>query len=236
VGAYLLSAAQPGAEVIAEAADDHDPLLAVRQVGLGRSVGLAVSPVAADNPEWGGGKLADLVAAGVRWSIRPSADSRFSGSARRRGGRIHVTVDARDAAGPVNGLQLRARLQRMDAVAANLPGRFPLDQAAPGRYAGDVADLGGPVAVEVSAGASVVWQAVLPARAPAEFRAVGADHTSLRRLAELTGGRVMSLAQVAAMGQGLVEARRTALWPALLAAAAALMLLEWAVARVRRRG
>ena len=236
VGAYLLSAPQPDAQVLAEVADEHDPLLAVRQVGLGRSVTLAMPATPADNPDWRSGPLADVAAAAVRWAIRPPADGRFTGQAWRQGRQCRMELEARDANGPVNGLKLVARVQSVTVGAASRPEGVAMDQTAPGRYAVAVADPGGPVAVEVStADGRVLWQTVIPGAAPAEFAAVGADHASLRRLAELTGGRVVTSPQVAALGRRLVEVRQTALWPVLLAAAAALMLIDWAVSRVRRR-
>jgi len=254
VQAYLLAAPQGGAEVVAQVAGEHDPLLAVRQVGLGRSVTLVMSAGAGENPTWvQSGELARVVGRAVRWSLRPALDGRFDGQARRQDGRIRVTIEARDANGPINGLDLAGRIVPVVASPGEAGAGFPLVQTAPGRYEGATGDGGTPAGVEVLAGdgstdrspqtdsassqpsGRVVWQDALSATAPAELAAVGPDAANLSRLAELTGGRIVSAQDLGDFGQRLAAARRTDLWPALLAVAVALMLAEWAITRVRRR-
>ena len=253
VRAYLLAAPQGGAEVVAQVAGEHDPLLAVRQVGLGRSVTLVMPAGAGLNPAWvQSGELARVVGRAVRWSLRPALDGRFDGQARRQDGRIRVTIEARDANGPINGLDPAGRIVPVAAAPGEAGASFPLVQTAPGHYEGDAGDPGTLAGVEVRAGGSterspqadstsvppggrVVWQDVLSAGAPAELAQVGPDAVNLSRLAELTGGRIVNGQDLGAFGQRLAAARRRDLWPALLAVAVALMLAEWAVTRVRRR-
>jgi len=227
--------------VAAEVGPEHDPLLGVRQVGLGRSVTLAMPAGPAENPAWQAGKLAEVVGRGVAWAIRPAADGRFAGQAVRQGGLVKFVIEARDANGPIDGLDLAGRVMSIAPGGDGAqPVAVPLEQTAPGRYQGAGPDGGGPLAVEVAAGGSTmpgraVWQTVMPAAAAAEFAAVGADRANLRRLAELTGGQIVPSTDLAAFGRGLIEARLTPLWPAFLGLAAAVMLAEWALARVRRR-
>ncbi len=260
VQAYLLAAPQGDAEVAAQVAGEHDPLLAVRQVGLGRSVTLVMPADAGRNPAWEqSGELARVVGRAVRWSLRPALDGRFDGQARRQDGRIRVQIEARDANGPINGLDLAGRI--VPVVAAGEAGAgFPLVQTAPGRYEGAAGDTDSPAGVEVTAGGStgrspqagstdrsplagstalpgerVVWQDVLSASALAELAQIGPDAANLSGLAELTGGRIVSGQDFGAFGHRLAAARRKDLWPMLLAIAVSLMLAEWAVTRIRRR-
>jgi hypothetical protein len=245
VQAYLLAAPQGGAEVVAQVAGEHDPLLAVRQVGLGRSVTLVMPAGAGENPAWvQSGELARVIGRAVRWSLRPALDGRFDGQASRQDGRIRVIIEAHDANGPINGLDPAGRIVPVAAAPGEAGTSFPLVQTAPGRYEGATGDPGTPAGVEVMAGdgstsspprGRVVWQDVLSAGAPAELAQVGADAVSLSRLAELTGGRTVNGQDLGAFGQRLAAARRKDLWPVLLAIAVALMLAEWTVTRVRRR-
>lgn len=246
VQSYLLAGPQVGADVVAQVAGEHDPLLAVRAVGMGRSVTLAMPPGAGENPVWDQSGISDrIVGRAVAWSLRPGQDPRFTGQASRRDGRLHVVLDARDANRPVNGLAPVVRMVPIGADSDATVGSFSLDQTVPGRYEGSTDDSGTSLGVEIATGGGpagtspqsgrVVWQCFLPAQAPAELAWVGSDAAALNRLAELTGGRIVHPDALAQFGQHLAAARRRALWPILLAAAVGLMLVEWAVTRVRRR-
>ena len=244
--AYLLAAPQSGAEIVAQVADEHDSLLAVRQVGMGRSVTLVMPAGAGENPVWRqSGELARIIGRAVAWSLRPRPDARFNGQARRQDGQLRVVLEARDANGPVNGIDAVGRIVPVGAASVAPAASFPLDQTAPGRYEGWTGNPGTSVGVEIATGGSsaegspqsgrVVWQGFLPAQAPAELAEVGADAAKLNRLAELTGGRIVRAQGLASFGQRLSAARQRALWPILLAVAVGLMLIEWAITRVRRR-
>ena len=241
VGAYLLSAPQPGAEVLAKVSDEHDPLLARRRVGLGRSVSLAMPLAARRTTPWPAGQVTAVAARGVVWAMRPRGDGRFAGRCERRRGRMCVTIEARDGGAGVNGLDLRGRIQPVEAGAGSPSAEFSLNQTAPGRYEGDVEDIAGPIAVEVfvpvaeAADGRVVWQTVMPAQTSREQAAIGCDRAALARLAELTGGRIVASAELDAFARSLDQARLTGLWPVLLGLAIAVMLADWALARVRRR-
>lgn len=246
VQSYLLAGPQVGADVVAQVAGEHDPLLAVRQVGMGRTVTLAMPPEAGENPVWAQSGISDrILSRAVMWSLRPGQDSRFTGQVSRRDGKLHVVLDARDDNRPVNGLDPVVRIVPIGADSDGQAGSFSLDQTAPGRYEGSAGASGASLGVEIatsdgSAGTSpqsgsVVWQCFLPARAPLELAEVGSDAAELNRLAELTGGRLVPPDHLAQFGQRLTAARRRALWPILLAVAVGLMLIEWAVTRVRRR-
>ncbi|MCY2931266.1 MAG: hypothetical protein NTV86_17625, partial [Planctomycetota bacterium] len=117
----------------------------------------------------------------------------------------------------------------------------PLLQQGPGRYEALLPASAGAEVLSVSAGsgpsARVVWQAS-PAHLPSpEFAALGADFEALGRLATLTGGRILQPSQAADLPAQLGQAwapGRSALWPYLLAAAVALMLLDWIATRIVR--
>jgi len=234
--AYLLCAPQAGAEVLARVAAEGDALLAVRRVGLGRSASIALLAGRGENPSWhGSGELVGLTGAAAKWARRPAGDPRFAGTARREGDALLVRLDAADANGPMNLLELTAQ------VHAAAPPEAPvqsvrLRQTAPGRYEGRATAGRGPVSLAVRlADGPIVWNAAVPQTAPRELGAVGADWANLRLLADLTGGRIVPTRQIGEVGRELAEQTRTALWPVLLAAAAALMLIDWAAARIRHR-
>lgn len=234
--AYILSGAQRGTEVLATVASD--PLLGRRRVGLGRSVTLAV-PLGEglNSGPRQSPALADLLAAAVRWTLRPESDPRFAGQLEREGDALVVRVEATDAAGPMNLLQLALEIvspARADAA----PRRDSMMQVAPGRYEASVRTGAGPLSVQVreQPAGRIVWRADAPRTHPREFAALGADWDNLRRLAKLSGGRIVSAADVPTAVRRLRAGGYRPLWGYLLAAALICMLAEWALTRVVRRG
>ena len=235
VTAYLLCAAQPGAEVLASVGPESDPLLAVRRVGLGRAAGLALLAADGHNPAWqGSGEWARLLPAAVRWALRPAGDPRFAGTVRADGESVRVELNAADANAPVNLLELTGRLVSPgdgDAVRS-----FAFTQIAPGRYEARLRDVRRPAGLTVTtADGREVWQDIVARGAPRELTAVGPDWANLRLLAELTGGQIASGRGVGARAERLFEQGHTPLWPGLLAVAGLLMLAEWAGARTWHR-
>ncbi|MCD6303470.1 MAG: hypothetical protein J7M21_00735, partial [Planctomycetes bacterium] len=235
VRAYLPSAPTEGAEVLATVGREGDALLAVRRVGLGLSASLVLPPAGRDNPAWSARRgWADVLVELVRGVLRRPGDSRFTGRVERTGGRLVVTLDAADTNGPMNLLEPVGRI-----VAAGPAGAgertFELRQVAPGRYRGESAEPAGPAALAVSVGGRDAWRAALPAAAPRELAAIGADWEKLDSLAELTGGRIADAGNVPARRlEG--STGRVAAWPVLLAAACAAMLAEWLLVRLRPAG
>jgi len=224
--AWLLTASSEGAEVLVRAGPD--PILARRQVGLGRSVSLAVPADAAWHAK---PDVAGVLEAAVTWTLRPGNDPRFAAELTRQGDRLGIAVTARDAGGPINAATLTAAVD-----AGGEPATVELLQVAPGRYEGLAPcppDRPAAVAVRDAPGATV-WRGQAPALSPAEYRRLGADTDALRRLAEVTGGRVVSIEAIDAQLRRSRKDHMTPLAPWLLAAAAAMMLLEWALTRVTR--
>ena len=235
--AYLLSAPQPGAEVLARVGAEGDALLAARRVGLGRSAGLALPPAGPENPSWHrAGQWPPLLAAAARWARRPAGDPRFAGNARRDNDALLMRIQAADPNGPMNLLELTARVHAVES-AEPAPQTVALRQTAPGRYEGRALPGRGPASVAVRlANGPVVWSAAVGRATPPELAAVGADWDNLRLLAELTGGKIALTRDLGERAERLAEQGRSALWPALLALAAAFMLIDWAAARVWHRG
>lgn len=228
-----------------------DPLLARRQVGLGRSVSLAV-PMGAganaallQNPAAG-----QLLAASLRWAGREQPDGRFAGRIEKLGDRLRVTVDAADANGPMNLLELSVTVldvpgQTQEAVSpgsaksVNRVDEVPrvLRQTRPGEYQLEIDAPVGPFEVVVKRlpGERAVFRQTLGQNCPAEFAAIGPNWGNLRRLAELTGGRLVSLNQLPALSAAWNRDRFTPIWFWLLAAAVLLVLADWILGRVLRK-
>jgi len=229
VQSYLLAAVQPGAEALARAA--ADAVLARRAVGLGRSVSLALPLTAGANrrwqdwPGWPG-----LASAMVPWTMTGGNDPRFAVTVRRTGPTLHVSVDAADADGPMDRLSLAVRL---DQPGRQEPLEVPLVQSGVGRYEATLAADAGPVAMQILlADGKTVWRAAPAAGASAEFQAIGADWAALNRLADLTGGRIVSHATLPRWVERVESRGARAIWAYLLAAALAAMLAEWATTRI----
>jgi len=232
--AYLLAAPQREAEVLARVGDD--PILARRRVGLGRTVALAV-PM--DDPKsnraWrASAQWEALLTAATRWVLAPEPDPRFTGTLRRTGGKFHVTVEATDSTGSMNLLELTAAAARGAEPAGGE--ETPLLQTAPGRYEARIDTGTGPVALAVrDPGGRVVWRSAGASTCPPEFQGIGPDWGNLRRLAELTGGQILAVGALPEAGRDLHAQTYRPLWAYLLCAALGVMLLDWALTRVRAR-
>ena len=231
--AYVLSGRRRGAEVIA--AVGADAILARRTVGLGRSVSAAVPLETPHNPQWRTSPAwRGVLAAATRWVLAPEGDPRFDGGLATRKGTILLTIEARDARGPMNLLKLTALSAGAEADGNAVA--TVLVQTAPGRYEARVGSADdGLVSVAVrDAGGRTVWRGSHGGTVPREFAALGADWQSLRRLAALTGGRMVAARDLPAAGRKARSRRYSPLWQFFLAAALAIMLLEWALTRVWR--
>jgi len=230
VEAYLPSAENEGARVAARV--EADPLIARRPVGLGRSVSIAVDPAGSaallESDAFG-----RTLAAEVAWAQSPAVDPRFSGEISRDGGELRISVEARDADGPVNLLDLMAEAAPAEASAE--PVRGPMRQTAPGRYEGRLPAPHGAIVLHVrETSGRPVWRKAIGGMYPPEFTATGADWESLNRLAELTGGQIVSMDELAASIASAPAMAPTPVWRWALLAALACMLAEWALTRVQR--
>jgi len=226
--AYILSAPARDADVILSAGPDA--VVASRTVGLGRSVSIALATSNNANrallqtPEF-----ARTLAAAARWVARPGPNSRFSGDAARRAGEVIVTLRAADESGPVNKADLRLAL--LDA-GENAARRIEMPQVGPGLYEARFAPDAAALAFHaIDAGGHVVWRGALPRTHPPEFDAIGPDRAQLRRLATLTGGKLVEPRDLANLTARRRDAGKSDLWPFLAGLALAIMLADWLVAR-----
>jgi len=236
--AYILSATS-GEDVEVYSRVAGDPVLALRRAGLGRSATLAVPLGNGENVPWlQSPATARLLATLAEWSARPPADGRFLAEVAREGGHIRVRLDATrhgrldtaDGGVPMNGLELTVTV----VADSPQPASYDMHQVAPGRYegalpAGQEATW---LAVADDDGA-VVCQRGIGAACPAEFVGIGPDWPRLRELAKLTGGRIAP-GRALLLDEKLVPRGALTLWPVLLAAGLAMMLVEWLAVRVRR--
>jgi len=234
--AYFLTTPRDGALVLAQVGDD--PVLATRTVGLGRTVSLALPISAEQNADWprwpGWGPFLDRALA---WAARPAASGDFSAALERRGEAWRIELVGQSATGPVN----------LEAVTATVlspaqPGqpadtrRVPMTQIAPGRYELTLhADDGVAAALAVAGpDGQPLWRGLLPQLPPDEFQHLGANGPMLRRLAERTGGQIVSVDELPAhlRERHVRELTPIGWWFAV--AGVVLMLTEWSLTRVRR--
>ena len=80
-----------------------------------------------------------------------------------------------------------------------------------------------------------VWSGATGRTYPPEFAATGAHRDNLRRLAELTGGRIVARGALRELTGELSSEGFAPVWIYLLTAALGVMLMEWALMRIRRR-
>ncbi|MFP3937908.1 MAG: vWA domain-containing protein [Phycisphaerae bacterium] len=228
--AYWLCAARPRADVLARV--ENDPVLAYSRSGLGRCVQLAI-PTETDHQSPDVQGLSQLLRAGVERTARPEGDARFTGRLRHRNGQLEVRLEARDTHGPMNDLSLHLRAPgEEDAETTRMR------QTAPGVYHAEIDISPGVSALEVTDEAgTVAWREAVAETIPREFAAIGADWSALRDLAERTDGKLVIAGGVERHMSEATERARTELWPVLLAASVAVMLIEWgARTLVSRRG
>ncbi|KKL09563.1 hypothetical protein LCGC14_2564590, partial [marine sediment metagenome] len=176
--------------------------------------------------------VARLLTAAVQWVLRSDNDPRLSAELLRNGDRLDVAISASQDGRPINDMQLT-----LHVWAGASPSSARLDQVAPGRYQASIDcpfRVPAAVAVRDQTGATL-WRGSAAAMYPSEFRTLGVNRRNLRRLAQLTGGKIVRADQLAAALTRVRVAERTDLWPYLLAVALSLMLAEWCLTRITRR-
>lgn len=223
----------PALEVMATSAGQ--PLLAFWPVGVGRTAVFASDVKdrwASDWVRWRG--YAPFVASVVRAiERRPSQGLELDvtrGAVRGTSRSLAIALEARDGHGGYrNLLKPVFRVETADAEPVDVPAR----QTAPGRYeASVVADARQPLAVSVAGEGAASARIVAP-DTHAEYRLRPPDDALLRSIAKATGGRWNPApADLGAVASGH-RARRVALWPALVALALGLWLLDLLFRRVR---
>ena len=135
---------------------------------------------------------------------------------------------------PVDGLDLEVEVH--SAAADGPPASFVMEQTGPGLYAADVPAGGEAVGLVVRRrDGKVLYRAAPAGGADEEFEIIGPDEDALRRLAELTGGRLVEVGAIDALAEAWDRGQYRSVSVHALAAALLLMLLEWSLTRVWRR-
>ncbi|MDW8403595.1 VWA domain-containing protein [Chloroflexus sp.] len=230
---YIALQPRPEATVVLESPAD-DPLLAVWQYGLGRSVAWTASVAAPWARSWPGWPEYDQFWSQIVRYTLPTPDSgplqvRIEPTA--TGARL--VVEAQNAGGtPIDLAQASARVTLPDGSEQS----FSLAQIAPGRYARELAlTITGPyrIAVTLFAGSQTLQRSigyVLPP--PAEYALTDAAQgvALLQQIAAMTGGS-MEPALATTSSASAIMPQTTSLWPLLAGLALALWLVEIALRR-----
>ena len=239
---YVLSTkkANPLVEVPLVVGKENDPLLALWQTGLGKSLVFTSDA----QPVWATQWVASSVfskfwAQNIRAVARPAESADFETRVTNSGGRGKIIVEAVNKENEFrNGLAIRGSVLGPD----NEPREVRLVQTAPGTYEGefDAAEAGNYVVGLSYTGPdsqSGTLRSGTVVNSSPELRELKSNEAVLRQIADRTGGRVLSSfdAQTAALfdRQGLI--RRDApmpVWDLLLPFAIALLLLDVAARRI----
>jgi len=232
VDAYFLTVPRDGALVFAKVGDD--PVLATRTVGLGRAVSLALPVSDGQNVAWLCWSGWDsFLHSAVAWVARSAASSDFSAALERRGEAWRIELVGQTQAGPVNLSAVTATV--LTSAGPDQPAavrRAPMTQIAPGRYELAVPAVASAVTV-TGPDNQPLWRGLLPQRPPDEFQHLGANHATLRRLAELTGGQIVAADELATRLHERHVRELKAVWWWFACAAVVLMLVEWGLTRRR---
>jgi Mg-chelatase subunit ChlD len=227
---YVATAPKPAATLHLVSAQD-DPLLASWQYGIGRAVAFtsdASTRWAANWMRWAdAGRFWSRV---VRWVSRAEDDD-LQVAVDRQGDTALVIADAVTEAGtPLDGLALEA------GVTGPVNTRITLVQTAPGRYEGRLqASAQGAYALAVAArdpdGRVRVKTSGFVVPYSPELKALGVNRALLARIAEATGGRLLS--DPAAAVAPMRTTRSTAnTWPVFASTALVLFVVDLAVRRM----
>ena len=124
----------------------------------------------------------------------------------------------------------------VDPAAVDEARRAPLSQTRPGFYE---ADMQGPgqddslsILVREEGTGNVVWRSRVDRSYPREFARLGANWPNLRKVAELSGGSILSSGQLPARLTGRERSGFVDLWPFLVAISLGAMLMDWSMGRV----
>jgi Ca-activated chloride channel homolog len=235
---YVTTKPKPTGEVVLAASGTGDPILARWRLGTGTSVAWTSDVKnrwSVDWIRWGG--YPKFWAQVIRTSMRRKVYDSYDLYARVHDGRAEVTVDAVDVNDKfVN--ELDTTLEIIDPATSKVVRSMPMVQNAAGRYTADFAvDRYGSYllkAVHRRAGhvvAESVGSAALPY--PLEFFHTQPDDTALRHAATVTGGMAQAEPRrVYDPGDQTIPYTQD-LWPWVLLAVAALMILDTFLKRVR---
>lgn len=243
---YVVTGPRDGLAQVTATVQGQDPLVAQWQYGLGRSVAFTSDSTARWANAWvSWDQFKSFWEQHVRWAMRPSGSADVRMTTEPRGDETLIVIDATDSSGgALNFARMRGRV-----VSPGLEGA-PLDlrMTGPGRYEGRIrTPESGAYVVNVqydAPGATPdaptqrgVAQAAVIKPAGEERRALASNAALLRRVAEVTGGRVLTGDATkddlyARAGLTMPVAKRS-LWALLMMLAAGALLIDVGVRRVR---
>ncbi len=194
---YIASSAKDLAQVILES-PKHDPILAVWQYGLGKSVAFTSDATGRWARDWARSEIfANFWAQAVRYTINDSLNSALQMTVDSKGERAIMTLDARDNSGDfLNAYQIQANI-----IAPNgEPQTATFIQVAPGRYksefipkeqgvylirfSGTTDALGDSTPIAETTGWALSYSP--------EYQRIESDPDLLLRLSEISNGQVAS--------------------------------------------
>ncbi len=239
---YVTTTPRNAATVVLEGPEPYtDPIMAVWQYGLGRSVAFTSDATSRWSQNWvGWDGYASFWGQTVRWTITAGASANLESRIYMEDERTVIEVNARDNAGGfLNGLALTANVIYSPEAASQ---QVVLRQVAPGRYEGDFRPDGqgayfiriddtSPLAEDPTLELSQTTGWVMSYSREYDIRRAVDD--VLPTLAELTGGADISAEIEAAFSRTLeADSSRTPIWHWLLLAAVALLPFDVAVRRL----
>jgi uncharacterized membrane protein len=241
---YVVAAEREGLSMVTLRGKENDPIGAIWQYGLGRSVVFASSAAtqwAGPWTTWSG--FAPFWEAHMRWVMRPSGSANAKVVTVPSGDQTRVIVELSDAEGErLNFANMTARVARPDGTGEAVE----LKQVGPGRYEGSFKSdtpgsymVSAKYAVPRPGGQAVegTVQASVSRPFADEFRALKDNAALLRTVAAMTGGEELSGDPLSAdlwRREGLeMPVAMRPIWLAVAMAAIGLFLLDVAVRRVR---
>src|SRR5438552_4320654 len=233
---YIGTSQKPGGQVVL-VSDAGDPVLAQWQYGLGRVVAWTSDAKGQWAKDWVGWEnFARFWSQAVRWSTGSMAGNALQSQVEMDAGTAHITVDAAAPDGNfVNDLNADAVIIAPDLTTTTVK----LNQSAAGRYEGSFpASEEGAYLLRVKASGQTFGTSsqTLGFAVPYSPEYRGSDTTEdvLPRLASITGGRALGLADTASAFQHNlpVVSSQTSLWPLLLLLAILLLPFDVGVRRV----
>jgi uncharacterized membrane protein/secreted protein with Ig-like and vWFA domain len=213
-----------------------DPLLAHWQYGLGRAAAWTASATL----DWAGDwmtrpELQLFWQRLVRWTMPFPMERTLQVSTSVDGNNIAISVEALEESLSFRNLvPTEARILTPSGTETVVA----LQQTAPGRYEGRLTapDQGAyRLAVEQRDGETVVASETtgFVVQPLAEYANVGTNERLLRRIAEETGGKVLSEPAEAYLHERIITREPAEIWPSLLAAALILFIVDVALRRLR---
>jgi uncharacterized membrane protein len=230
---YVGTSRKPAAHTVLTTPQD-DPLLSAWRYGLGKSVAWtsdATGRWAVEWITWPG--FATFWDQATRWTMTQERGNNVDAEIRLLRGRAEITAEATLADGGfLNGLELEARVSGPD----NTWSTVVLRQTAPGRYGGSFEPtVEGAYLIRLTdrgpAGSVAQTVGWVMSYSP-EYRNTDPDHQALHRLAESTGGRILTEPEESLSHNLPAPAARRPIWTQLLLAAAILLPVDVAVRRL----